>query len=205
MGLDHPYPSLGLLLRLPPRALLLLCLVIAVATLSCATATNSPTASALTSTPSLSRIVTDPGPGRTALRCEECPQVAVTGVVDAETVQTADGAVRIYGVFVAPEEEQCVAEAEDLLNGLVGSVVRTEEGPVPTDSRGTPIRYLYTAAGDSIDELLVSGGTARVSAFEGKHAPWLLFQANEARVERRGCIWERYEELFPGRAPRQPG
>jgi endonuclease YncB( thermonuclease family) len=201
MIVNRSYATLSFLRRMPV-ALLPTCLAAAALALSCATSTNSPTASLPTPTPSLSRIVTDPGPGRTALRCEACPQVEVTGVVDADTVQTADGPVRIYGVFIAPEEEQCVADAEMLLNGLVGGVARIEEGPTLTDSRGTPIRYLYTAEGDSIDELLISGGTARVSNFEGQHAPWLLFQASEARVERRGCIWERYEELFPGRAPR---
>ncbi len=145
------------------------------------------------------------GAGLTSLRCEECRAVEVTGVTGPDIVETPEGPFRLYGVFVAPEEENCVAESGDRLAELAGDSVRIEAGPLATDSAGTPIRYIFTANGDSIDELLIAEGLARRSSFEGQHNPWLLVTADNARRARSGCIWENFDSMFPGRTPRASG
>lgn len=167
----------------------------------------SPSVAVATSTPTpLSYVTTQPANGqKSSLRCEECRAVEVVEVTGPETVVTADGPVRLYGVFVAPEEENCVSEATDRLAELVGATVRLEEGSLATDSAGTLIRYVYSESGDSIDELFISEGLARTSAFDGAHAPWLLITADKARRARSGCIWGNYDRLFPQRTPRPSG
>lgn len=141
----------------------------------------------------------------TSLRCEKCRTVEVTGVVDAETLQTAEGPVRLYGVFIDPQQQDCTDQGIDRLRELAGSTVRMESGTQMTDSSGTAIRYVYTVEGDSIDELFISEGIARVSVFEGLHSPWLLITADKARRERNGCIWESYDRRFPSRTLQPPG
>ncbi len=155
--------------------------------------------------PALSYVNTMTAIGQTSLRCEECRAVDVIEVTGPETVVTTEGPYRLYGVFIAPEEENCFVEAEERLGELVTDGVRVEEGTQAADSSGTPIRYMYTATGDSIDELFISEGLARTSAFEGQHSPWLLVTADNARRDRSGCIWENFDRLFPQRTPRASG
>jgi endonuclease YncB( thermonuclease family) len=143
--------------------------------------------------------------GLSALRCEDCPEVGVVGIIDAETIQTADGPIRLYGVFVSPQEQNCFDEATERLRSLAGMSVRLETGSEDTDSAGTPIRYVYTVEGDSIDEIFIAEALARTSAFDGSHAPWLLITAEKSRQARLGCIWENYDRLFPQRTPSGPG
>lgn len=154
----------------------------------------------------LSYVDTGVANGGTALRCEECRAVEVTEVIGPETVVTAEGPVRLYGAFVAPEEENCVTEATDRLRELASDgVLLMEEGTLATDSSGTPIRYMYTDSGDSVEELFITEGLARRSAFDGPHAPWLLITADNARRDRSGCIWENFDRMFPQRTPRSSG
>ena len=152
-----------------------------------------------------SYVTTDPHDGLTSLRCEECWAVQVVDVIGPETVQTSEGTFRLYGAFVAPEEENCVELATERLTELVTDRVRVESSIRETDSRGTPIRYMYTDSGDSIDEIFVSEGLARSGAFEGVHSPWLLITADKARRDRAGCIWDNFDRLFPQRTPRPSG
>ena len=166
----------------------------------------SPTQPAPTPKPQqLSYVDTSNVTGQSALRCEDCPAVGVIEVIDAETIQTTDGPVRLYGVFVSPQEQNCFDEAAERLRTLAGKTVRLEPGSEETDSAGTPIRYIYTSDGDSIDEIFISEGLARTSAFDGSHAPWLLITAEKSRQTRAGCIWENYDRLFPQRTPTGPG
>lgn len=165
------------------------------------TSTSSPEPSAT----ALSYVTTEPGGHRTSLRCELCMPVEVLDVPGPETVVTPEGPVRLYGAFVAPDEENCAELATYRLRELAGSTVRLEHGTQENDSNGTPVRYIYTAEGDSIDELFIREGLARTSAFEGSHSPWLLVTADNARQARSGCIWENYDRLFPQRTPRSPG
>jgi endonuclease YncB( thermonuclease family) len=153
----------------------------------------------------LSYVSTSDESGLSALRCEDCRAVEVFEVIDAETIQTSDGPVRLYGVFVSPQEQNCFDEATERFRELAGTSVRLEPDLQETDSAGTPIRYVYTANGDSIDEIFITEGLARNSAFEGSHAPWLLFTAEKARQTRSGCIWENYDRLFPQRTPGTSG
>ena len=169
-------------------------------------ATDSPNTPVQSPTPpQLSYVTTSGTNGLSALRCENCPDVDVVEVIDAETVLTTDGPVRLYGVFVSPQEQNCFDEATDRLRILAGTRVRLEQDAQETDASGTPIRYVYTANGDSVDEVFISEGLARPSAFNGTHAPWLLITAEKARQARSGCIWENYDRLFPQRTPVAPG
>lgn len=143
-------------------------------------------------------IVAEPETGRSGLRCDDCEPITVVRALSYDTVLTERGPFRLYGAFIAPESELCVAEGTSRFTELVGTTVRIEEGPRLFDGQGASVRYLYTESGDSIDELLISEGTARLSAFDGQHMPWLLFKADEARLERSGCIWEEFNQMFGG-------
>jgi endonuclease YncB( thermonuclease family) len=178
-----------------PVAVLVLALMASLAAVGCIDS-SGPRATATVVASAQSHIVEDPEQGRAALRCEDCEPVTVIEVLNADTVLTVRGRFRLYGAFIAPESELCVAEATARLTELAGSVVRIEEGARLLDGQGEPLRYLYTEAGDSIDELLIREGSARLSAYDGQHMPWLLFRADEARIGRRGCIWEEYNQLF---------
>lgn len=158
-----------------------------------------------TSTPALSYVDTSLNGELTSLRCEECRAVEVLEITGPETVLTPEGPIRLYGAFVAPEEENCVEQATVRLAELTQGTVRVEESSQPTDSRGTPIRYMYTESGDSIDEIFVGEGLARSGAFEGTHSPWLLLISDRARKDRAGCIWENFDRMFPQRTPRSSG
>ncbi len=177
--------------------------------ISCASdspSTAAPDSSAEpTVTPLTSYVTTEPHAGITSLRCEACDQVEVLGVTGPETIETVEGPMRLYGAFVAPEEENCVELATMRLTELASSAVRVEESTRLFDSSGTPIRYLYTEGGDSIDEIFIREGLARSNAFEGVHSPWLLITADKARRDRSGCIWENFDRMFPQRTPRAPG
>lgn len=153
----------------------------------------------------LSYVAAEPHDGLSSLRCEECRAVDVIAVIDAETLETSEGRMRLYGAFVAPQEQNCVDEAAERLRELAGPVVRVEAGAQETDSAGTPVRYIYTGSGDSIDELFISEGLARTSAFDGAHFPWLLLTAEKARRERSGCIWANFNRMFPQRTPKPAG
>ncbi len=144
----------------------------------------------------LSYVDTEPAAGQTSLRCEECTVADVIEVTGPDTLVTSAGTFVLYGAFVAPEEENCVHAAMERLVELAGSTVRLEAGPRATTSAGLPIRYVFTENGDSIDELLITEGLARLSAFEGPHSPWLLLTAEKARLEQTGCIWENVNRLF---------
>lgn len=108
-----------------------------------------------------SSIVADPEPGRSGLRCEDCEPITVVRALSYDTVLTERGPFRLYGAFIAPESELCVAEGTARFTELIGTTVRIEEGSRLFDGQGASVRYLYTEAGDSIDELLISEGIAR--------------------------------------------
>ena len=184
-------------------AILIACLFATLGLVACESDT-APTSTAVPTATSISYVDVNTDLA-TFLRCEDCPAVDVIEVLNPETVVTSEGTFRLYGAFVAPEEENCAIEAQERLTELAGQRVRIESSTRATDSSGTPIRYLYTESGDSIDELLVSEGIARQSAFEGSHAPWLLVTADKTRKERIGCIWDNYNRLFPGRTPSASG
>jgi endonuclease YncB( thermonuclease family) len=140
-------------------------------------------------TPSLSTIRTDVPEGQAALRCPQCQPVEVLGVIDAENLETSAGRVRLYGIFVAPEDAECGGLARTRLEELAGGQVRLEAGAQMADRHGSLLRYVYTAEGESIDELMIRQGLARPSPFEGQHYPWMLIRADRASNGRVGCLW----------------
>ena len=56
-----------------------------------------------------------------ALTCADCPTVAVTRIVDGDTLDTTQGRLRLFGVDTPERGERCFREATDRLSGLAGS------------------------------------------------------------------------------------
>ena len=79
----------------------------------------------------------------------------------------------------APErDEPCFEEATERFRELAGDRVRVELGPRSRDRYGRLLYYVYTEDGDSIDEILVSEGLAKVWTRDGQHRDllvWLYF------------------------------
>ena len=115
--------------------------------------------------------------------------MSVSRVIDGDTFVGPGGHVRLFGVDAPEQGERCSGEAAHRLEELAGKSVRVERGPRLTDSHGRLLYYVYTAAGDSIDEMLVREGLARAWRRDGQHRGVLLDL--EAKVQRdgKGCLW----------------
>ena len=133
------------------------------------------------------------GPGslerRTTLRCPDCPELQVTRVVDGDTFETPSGPVRLFGIDTPERGERCYGEAKNALKSLIGSTVRLEPGPRALDPTGRLLYYTYTAAGNSVDEILVSEGLAEAWTRDGQHRDFLMELERSARLSGAGCLW----------------
>ena len=125
----------------------------------------------------------------TTLRCPDCPELHVTSVVDGDTFETPSGPVRLFGIDTPERGEKCYREARNALKSLVGSTVRLELGPRTRDSTGRLLYYTYTAAGNSVDEILVSEGLAEAWTRDGQHRDYLMELERSARLSGAGCLW----------------
>ena len=125
----------------------------------------------------------------TTLRCPDCPELQVTRVVDGDTFDTPSGRVRIFGIDTPERGERCYGEAKKGLKSLIGSTVRLEPGPRTMDSTGRLLYYAYTAAGNSVEEILVSAGLAEAWTRDGQHRDYLLEIERSARLSGAGCLW----------------
>ena len=67
--------------------------------------------------------------------------------------------------------------------------MRIEAGPRAKDPGGRLLYYVYTEAGNSIDEILVRQGLARAWTRDGQHRYLLLGLERQARRESSGCLW----------------
>ena len=126
---------------------------------------------------------------RTSLCCPDCQRVSVSRVIDGDTFVIPGGHVRLFGVDAPEQGERCSAEATHRLKELADTSVRVERGPRLTDGHGRLLYYVYTEAGDSIDEILVREGLARAWRRDGQHRDVLADLEGKAQRDGRGCLW----------------
>jgi micrococcal nuclease len=94
----------------------------------------------------------------------------VVRVIDGDTFEIAQGQrVRLFGVNTPERGQSCFSEATERLRQLAGRSVGVEFGPRPADQYGRLLYYVYTAEGESIDEILVREGPARARNRDGQH------------------------------------
>jgi len=118
---------------------------------------------------------TTDGSCSTTLCCSNCPAIPVLRVIDGDTfTTTGDQSVRLFGVDTPERGEKCYREATNRLRELAGGEVRVELGPRSQDRYGRALFYVYTQAGDSVDEILVSEGLAKAWTRDGQHRDLLV-------------------------------
>ncbi len=139
-------------------------------------------AAACSSAPSLSEYPT-------TLRCPDCPAMGVARIIDGDTFDSPGGRVRLFGVDTPERGERCQSRASSGLKQLAGGLVRVEAGPRAKDPGGRLLYYVYTEAGNSIDEILVREGLARAWTRDGQHRDHLAALEREARERSTGCLW----------------
>ena len=125
----------------------------------------------------------------TALRCADCPTVPVIRIIDGDTFDSQRGRVRLFGVNTPERGKRCYKSAISGLKQLAGRLVRVESGPRALDPGGRFLYYVYTEAGNSIDEMLVREGLARAWTRDGRHRDHLVGLEREARELGVGCLW----------------
>jgi endonuclease YncB( thermonuclease family) len=126
---------------------------------------------------------------RTLLRCPDCPTLRVFRVIDVDTFESWEGIVEIFGINAPDTLDPCHRQAISSLRQLAGEVVRVKPGP-RTPVSGERLRYyVYTIAGDSIDEILIREGLARAGTGDGQHRQLLMRLEAQARNTGAGCLW----------------
>lgn len=126
---------------------------------------------------------------QTTLRCTDCQTTPVLGIIDGDTFDTPSGRVRLFGVDTPERGEACFEEATSRLRSLAGDRVRIEPGPRAQDRGGRLLLYVYTEAGNSIDETLIREGFAVAWTRDGQHRDFMAALEDEARTKGTGCIW----------------
>ncbi|MDP6550037.1 MAG: thermonuclease family protein [Dehalococcoidia bacterium] len=125
---------------------------------------------------------------KTLLRCPDCPTLRVIRVVDGDTFESWDGMVQVFGIDTPDSADPCHRQAISSLRQLAGKVVRVKPGPNVSVS-GEQLRYyVYTNAGDSIDEILIREGLARAGTGDGQHCQLLTRLEDQAQNNRAGCL-----------------
>ena len=144
------------------------------------------------------RLLGDIGLAETSIRCPSCDTLQVYEVVDGGTLATAEGVVTLYGLDPPAKGERCFGTAADTLSQWIewdvdgetwSGTVRVESGPQATDEFGRRSYYVYTEAGNSIDEILVRTGVVQASTRDGQHLDRLLELEAEAPQDKEACFW----------------
>ena len=125
----------------------------------------------------------------TTLCCRTCENIPVTRVIDGDAFVSGPFRVRLFGIDAPEAGERCASVATVRLRRLAGNNVRVELGPRTEDRFGRLLYYLYTDAGDSIDETLVREGLAVAWTGDGQHRELLISVEQEARRDGVGCLW----------------
>ena len=125
----------------------------------------------------------------TQLCCETCENIPVDSVIDGDTFVSGPFRVRLFGIDAPEVGERCSSVATVRLRSLAGNNVRVELGPRTEDPFGRLLYYLYTEAGDSIDETLVREGLAVAWTGDGQHRELLMDVERRARDDGVGCLW----------------
>lgn len=124
----------------------------------------------------------------------EAVSVSVTRIVDGDTlhVETAAGealTVRLYGVDTPEIGEACYAEATQRLRSLAGSSVLLLPDARLQDPGGRELRYVFTAAGASIDAALIDEGLAIAWRRDGAFRDDFIALEDAAVASDTGCLW----------------
>ena len=140
------------------------------------------------------RLVRGNGGWRYAGPAENLVLVTVERVIDGDTliVRAFDQTplrVRLFGVNAPEAGERCGEEATERLAALAGEAVRLLSDQRLEDAGGRQLRYLFTPDGVSIDAALITGGLARAWEADGTLRDQLVTLEEDARRERRGCLW----------------
>ena len=125
----------------------------------------------------------------TIICCSDCMEIEVDRVIDGDTFQSANARIRLFGVDTPERGEPCFNEATQRFKELAGDTVRVEFGPRQEDPAGRVLYYVYTNSGESIDEMMVREGFAMAWTRDGQHRDVLVSAEEEARRDRRGCLW----------------
>ena len=139
-----------------------------------------------------------PVPPVGTLLCADCELVEVIEVLDANTVRTAIGDIKMYGAYVIDRPADCAALARERLTTLAGTAIRVEPGPPDPVRISSNHYYLFTAEGRSIEEQLVREGLALVWTQDGQHLGWFVFRDASARQSEAGCLWKGYNAFQRG-------
>ena len=126
---------------------------------------------------------------RTGLRCTDCQEVRVFGVVDGDTLDTSIGRIRLFGVDTPERGDRCYREATERLQEIAGETIRVESGPRAADGFNRNLYYVYTAAGFSIDEVLIAEGLGLAWTWDGQHRDGLIAVEVQASSLGAGCLW----------------
>ena len=97
--------------------------------------------------------------------------------------------MRLFGVDTPERGKKCYGSASAALKQLAGRLVRVELGPRALDPGGRFLYYVFTEAGNSIDEMLVQQGFARAWTRDGQYRAHLVGLEREARSAGTGCLW----------------
>jgi endonuclease YncB( thermonuclease family) len=125
---------------------------------------------------------------------ERFPLVAVARVIDGDTLDIRiDRAntlrVRLFGVDTAEQGEYCYSQATMRLAALAGREVRLAADARTEDDFGRALRYVFTAAGRSLDAALIDEGLGRAWRDDGVLRDMLASIEDAASATHRGCIW----------------
>ena len=120
--------------------------------------------------------------------------VLVDRVIDGDTLDARDGGttfrVRLFGVDTAEEGQRCYTEAKARLASLATREVRLLPDARRQDEFGRELRYVFTAAGRSLDAVLVDEGLATAWREDGDLRRLLVDLEDAARAGQRGCLWD---------------
>ena len=122
----------------------------------------------------------------TDISCASCEPERVIQIIDGDTIETAEGPVRAYGVDTPEQGERYFSEATRRMGQLAGRYVRMEAGPRPTDDYGRILAYLYADSGTSIDEILIREGLATAWEPDGQNRDRLMRLEAQARLSGQG-------------------
>lgn len=125
----------------------------------------------------------------TIICCSDCPDIGMDRAIDGDTFQSANARIRLFGVDTPERGEKCFTEATERFKELAGDTVRVEFGPRSLDNYDRILYYVYTASGESIDELLVREGLAEAWTRDGQHRDVLVAAEEAARRDGGGCLW----------------
>jgi len=119
---------------------------------------------------------------------------SVTHIVDGDTfdvlIDGREERVRFFGIDTPERGEPCFSEATAATRQLSASAVWLLQDARNRDRSGRLLRYVYTPEGLSVDAALIANGFAYAWTADGQHRDALVALEAEARLARRGCLWQ---------------